>query len=56
MPVKFSEYKGWPILELHKYDHDKKPFRFGLGKAKLILKHVEDIKKFVEENSEEDDE
>ena len=26
------------------------PFSFGLKKAKLIIKHLEDIKRFVEEN------
>jgi hypothetical protein len=53
MPVKTSEYKGHPIFELHRWDNDSKPLRFGTKKARLILEHIDDIREFVEENSEE---
>ena len=48
--VKQSEYKGNKMLVLAKSEDDKYPFQFGLGKAKLILEHIDDIKAFVEEN------
>jgi hypothetical protein len=31
---------------------DKFPFQFGVKKAKLILAHIEDIKKFVAKHGE----
>jgi hypothetical protein len=33
-------------------EDEKYPFSFGLSKAKLILEHIEDIKKFVERGEE----
>ncbi len=45
-----SEYKGNPLLVLKRNEGEKFPFSFGLTKAKLILEHIEDIKKFVAEN------
>lgn len=52
-----DEYKGSPILAIKNVDEDGEPqegsypvVSFGLKKAKAILEHVEDIKKFVEEN------
>jgi hypothetical protein len=44
-----SEYKGKPMLVLKSGDEDKFPFSFGISKARKILEHLEDIKKFVEE-------
>ena len=42
---KESSFKGHPTICL---DADSKyPFSFGLGKAKLILAHIEQIKAFV---------
>ena len=52
--VEKSEYKGNPMIELKYNEWDKYPFRFGLKKANLILDCLEDIKKFVKDN--EDDE
>ena len=46
-----SEFKGNPMIVLANDSEDKYPFQFGLRKAKLILEHVEDIKKFVEKHS-----
>ena len=43
-----SEYKGNPMIVLKNSEDDKFPFQFGIKKAKLVLEHIEDIKKFVE--------
>ncbi len=50
--VEYGEYKGKPILILRRTEEDRYPFSFGLGKARLIIEHIEDIKKFVEQNQE----
>lgn len=50
MIVQQSEYKGSKIISFKKDENDKYSFSFGLVKAKIILDHIEDIKKFVEEN------
>lgn len=42
-----SEFKGKPVLALHRSEGDKYPLRFGLAKAGLILAHVEEIRAFV---------
>ena len=49
--VERREYKGNPILVIKRDENDKYPFSFGVSKAKLILGNLEEIKKFVEENS-----
>lgn len=46
-----GEYKGKPLLIIKRSGEDKYPFSFGLSKAKLILDNIEEIKKFVSENS-----
>ena len=46
-----SEFKGNKVIVLKRDENDKWPFQFGVAKAKLILQHVEDIKKFVEDNA-----
>lgn len=51
MPVKFDEYNGNPVIILQRDDNDNYPFRFGVRKAQIILDHIEDIKKFVKENT-----
>lgn len=48
--VEKGEFKGKPILILKRSENDRYPFSFGLAKAQLILDHIEEIKKFVEEN------
>lgn len=48
--VEESEYKGNPLLVLKRTEDDRFPFSFGLGKAKLALDHIEDIRKFVEKH------
>ncbi len=49
--VERSEYKGKPIMVIKRDEQDKFPFSFGVSKAKLILENIEEIKKFVAENS-----
>jgi hypothetical protein len=49
--IEKSEYKGKPILIIRRNEEDKYPFSFGLTKARLIIENIEEIKKFVEENS-----
>lgn len=51
--IERSEYKGKPVLVIKRDENDKYPFSFGLTKARLILDNIEEIKKFVAENSEE---
>ncbi len=50
MVAERSEYKGKPLLVLKRSEDEKFPFSFGITKAKMILDHVEEIRKFVEEN------
>ena len=50
MPIEFDEYNGNPVIILKRDENDAYPFRFGLRKAQLIIKHIDDIKKFVEKN------
>jgi hypothetical protein len=45
-----SEYKGRPTLVLKRSEDEKFPFSFGVAKARMILEHLEEIKKFVAEN------
>jgi hypothetical protein len=47
--IEFGEYKGNKLIKLMKGPDDKFPFSFGKTKAKLIVEHFEDIKKFAEE-------
>ena len=49
--VERSEFKGKPILILKRDENDQYPFSFGVSKAKLILENIEEIERFVEENS-----
>ncbi|MBI1823751.1 MAG: hypothetical protein HY200_07565 [Nitrospirae bacterium] len=51
MPASESEFKGNPMIVLSQGPDDKFPFQFGVKKAKLILDHLEDIRKFVEKNN-----
>jgi len=53
--IERSEYKGKPVLIIKRDENDKYPFAFGLGKARLILENLEEIKRFVEENTKEEE-
>lgn len=48
-----SEYKGNAVLVLKNSEDDRYPFTFGVKKAKLMLEHIEEIKKFVAKNDKE---
>jgi hypothetical protein len=56
MLVEKAEFKGNPIIKLKRNEDDQYPFSFGLGKAKLVLQNIEEIKKFVEENDKQETE
>ena len=53
--VERSEYKGKPVLIIKRDENDKYPFVFGLSKAKLILDNLEEVRKFVAENVQENE-
>ncbi len=44
-----GEFKGNFVITLKTGEDSRFPFTFGLSKAKLILDHYEDIKRFYEE-------
>lgn len=44
--VKTGEYKGYPVITLP--NGSRHGFTFGMRKAEAIMKHVEEIKQFVE--------
>lgn len=43
-------YRDHAMLIIRETPQDKFPFQFGLKKARLILKHIDDIKAFVEKH------
>lgn len=42
-----GDFKGKPVLSLHRHSKDERPVRFGLVKAGLILRHIDDIRTFL---------
>ncbi len=54
MPVEYGEFKGHKMIKLKRTDNDKYPFQFGKSKAKLIVQYYEEIKKFAEEDEDEE--
>ena len=53
MTATLGEYKGHKTLSLAAEGMENSrfpPFSFGVNKARLILAHLDEIKKFVEEN------
>ncbi|MDR3665351.1 MAG: hypothetical protein P4L35_00785 [Ignavibacteriaceae bacterium] len=50
LDVTIGEYKGSPVITLPLTTDGKFPFTFGLGKAKVILKYIDEIKKFVDDH------
>jgi hypothetical protein len=48
-----GDYQGNAMLIIRASKHDKFPFQFGVRKARLILEHIDEIKKFVAKHSEE---
>ena len=53
MEVSVSEFKGHKVIQFKESIDDKYGLSFGVRKAKIILDHIEDIKKFVEECGDE---
>lgn len=51
--VERTEYKGKPVIILKRDENDKYPFSFGMNKARMILENLEEIKKFVAENTDQ---
>ena len=45
-----GEFKGNITITLKQNEEDPYGFTFGLTKARLILEHLEEIRKFYEEN------
>src|SRR5437867_12493548 len=45
--IEESEFKGNAMLVLKRTPDDKFPFQFGLGKAKLMVECIEEIKVWV---------
>jgi hypothetical protein len=48
--IERAEYKDKPVLIIKRDEDDKYPFSFGIGKARMILENIEEIKKFVADN------
>ena len=53
MEVLRTEFKGHKMIQFKESMDDKYGLSFGLRKARIILDHIDDIKKFVEEESDE---
>ena len=49
-----EEYKGSQVIVLRRSEDDRYPFSFGLGKARLILAAIDEIKAFVEKHGGEE--
>jgi len=52
--VERTEYKGKPVMTIRRDENDKFPFSFGITKAKMILENIEEVKRFVEDNTKSD--
>lgn len=48
--IEEKNWDGHPVVEFKQDEDDRFPFSFGVRKAKLILEHIIEIEKFVEEN------
>lgn len=46
--VEFDEYKGNKLIVLKRDENDQYPFKFGKGKARLIVENFDAIKEFAE--------
>jgi len=55
MSVEFSDFKGNKMISIKKGPEDKFAFSFGRTKAKLIMENYEAIKKFAEDEGEENE-
>jgi len=50
--IQEGDYKGNAMLIIRQSPLDKFPFQFGVKKARLILEHLEDIRKFIAKHPE----
>ena len=53
--INITKFAGKPLLQIKEFDKEgneieKSVIQFGVKKAEAILLHIEDIKKFIEEN------
>jgi len=46
-----STFEDRPMIRLKYGENDPRPFSFGYGKARKIINCIEEIKKFVEDNT-----
>lgn len=53
--VEISEFKGHKVIVLPLDEGGVMKFTFGLSKAKAVVKYIDDIKSFVEENTKDDE-
>lgn len=51
MTVEIEEYNGNPVISLKRDKNDAYPFKFGLRKAQLIIDNIEEIKKFIKDQT-----
>ena len=53
--IKEGEYKGYPTLSIcyMRDDEERTLISFGVKKAEGILEHIDDIRKFVDDNQKE---
>jgi hypothetical protein len=47
--IEIGDFKGNKVIILKRAEDDKYPFVFGKAKARLIIQHYDEIKKFAEE-------
>ena len=52
--VERTEFKGKPVMVIKRDENDKYPFSFGMMKAKMILENIDEIKRFVADNTKEE--
>ena len=52
MSVRYEEYNGHNLIVLMRDEDDEYPFKFSVGKAKLIMENIDALKRFIEENDE----
>ena len=54
--IELDEYKGNKIIRIFRNEDDQYPFSFGLRKAKLVVENIDDIKEFIKNQEEEEEE
>ena len=48
--VKRTSFKGMSLFQIYRTPEDMYPFQMGVRKAQLVLDHIDELKKFVEDN------